>query len=139
MLYQKHLGTAATLIKGGTQEAKFQRLLSLELPALRKGWKGGSANGRAASGPGASRRRTARAFSRWSDGGSDEAPQSAPGGRGSTSTGLRNERQKLQPLRRLAFRWARLWGVGRQVRGGPTAPRRRQRGGGVTTAGQQRE
>ena len=36
VLYQKHLGTAATLIKGGTQEAKFQRLLSLELHATQK-------------------------------------------------------------------------------------------------------
>ena len=36
MLFQRHLGTAATHIKGGTQEAKFQRLLSLKLHATQK-------------------------------------------------------------------------------------------------------
>ena len=36
MLFQKRLGTAAMPIKGGTQEAKFQRLLSLELQATQK-------------------------------------------------------------------------------------------------------
>ena len=36
VLFQKHLGTAAMPIKGGTQEAKCQRLLSLELHATQK-------------------------------------------------------------------------------------------------------
>ena len=36
VLFQKRLGTAAMPIKGGTQEAKFQRLLSLELQATQK-------------------------------------------------------------------------------------------------------
>ena len=31
VLFQKRLGTAAMLFKGGTQEANIQRLLSLEL------------------------------------------------------------------------------------------------------------
>ena len=33
VLFQKRLGTAAMPIKGGTQEVKFQRLLSLDLHA----------------------------------------------------------------------------------------------------------
>ena len=36
VLFQRHLGTAAMPIKGGTQEAKFQRLLSLDLHATQK-------------------------------------------------------------------------------------------------------
>ena len=44
-LFQKRLGTAAMPIKGGTQEAKFQSLLSLELHATQKGKKGKKAGG----------------------------------------------------------------------------------------------
>ena len=36
VLFQRRLGTAAMPIKGGTQETKFQRLLSLELHATQK-------------------------------------------------------------------------------------------------------
>ena len=57
VLYQKHLGTAATLIKGGTQEAKFQRLLSLELHATQKGWTGAKGKGAGGAGTGHAGRR----------------------------------------------------------------------------------
>ena len=99
VLYQKHLGTAATLIKGGTQEAKFH-FLGTARYSEKAGRRGVSARGEE---PCHLRLREREGRIRPGSKPAQDSPGVlALGGRGSRppapTTGLRNERQKLQPL-----------------------------------------